>query len=437
MKTFDQGIHPEYHKEGTQAKAIRELHPPRRVIIPLHQHTGASCDPLVKVGDPVYEGQKIGDTSKFISAPVHASISGQVTKIEELPHPCGVNVLSVVIEVGQGQEHRALSTEHRTLEQLSAEDIRKVVREAGIVGLGGAAFPTHVKITPPAEKTIDTILINGCECEPYITADHRIMLEHAEDVVQGARAIAKACGAKRILIGIEDNKPDAIERIKSVARRQKDYPTQEVTLKTKYPQGGEKMLVKAVLNREVPSKGLPLDVGAVVVNVGTAVAVALAIRQGLPLIKRVVTVAGSGVKNPQNLMARIGTTFQDIINECGGLTDQAAKILMGGPMMGVSQVSLDIPIVKATSAILILSRQEAAAARVYPCVKCGRCVDHCPMFLVPSRLAAYCEGEKYGEFEEWGGEDCIECGSCAYVCPARIPIVHWVKLGKLKLRQMA
>jgi electron transport complex protein RnfC len=437
MKTFDQGIHPEYHKEGTQSKAIRELHPPARVVIPLHQHTGASCEPLVKVGDLVYEGQKIGDTSKFISAPVHASISGKVAKIEKLPHPCGVNILAVVIE-GQPVEPSEMPARGSgSLVELGPDKIRNIVREAGIVGLGGAAFPTHVKVSPFEGKQIDTILINGCECEPYITADHRIMLEHPEDVVYGASAIAKACAAKNIIIGVEDNKPDAIERLRSVCRRQKDFPASVAVLKTKYPQGGEKMLVKAVLHKEVPSKGLPLDVGVVVSNVGTAVAVAQAIKHGTPLIKRVVTVTGRGVKNPQNLMVRIGTTFQEVINECGGLTDQAAKIIMGGPMMGVAQVTLDVPIVKATSAILVLGRREARAAKVFPCVKCGRCVDHCPMFLVPSRLSAFCEGEKYSEFEEWGGGDCMECGSCAYVCPARIPIVHGIKLGKLKLRQLA
>jgi electron transport complex protein RnfC len=438
MKTFAQGIHPEYHKEGTQAKAIKELNPPRKVIIPLHQHTGASCEPLVKAGDEVFEGQKIGDTSKFISAPVHASISGKVTGIDKMSHPCGVNVLSVVIESQtiQGPKSEATDFGHRTLDNLTPEDIRKIVREAGIVGLGGAAFPTHVKLVPPPGKSIDTILINGCECEPYLTADHRIMLEHTEDVIYGAKAIARACAAKRIVIGIEDNKPAAIERLKSVIRRQKDYPTQEVTLKTKYPQGGEKMLVKAILNREVPSGGLPLDVGVVVSNVGTAVAVAQAVRHGTPLIKRVVTVAGSGVKNPQNILVRIGTTFAEVIEQCGGLAEDAAKVVMGGPMMGVSQSTLEVPVVKATSGILVLKRWEADAARVYPCVKCGRCVDHCPMFLVPSRLAAFSENGKYSEFEEWGGQDCIECGSCAYVCPARIPIVHWIKLAKLKLVEM-
>ena len=436
MKTFKQGIHPKYNKEATHDKAIKELHPPKKVVIPLHQHTGASCESLVKVGDEVYEGQKIGDTSKFVSAPVHASVSGKVTKIDKLPHPCGANILSVVIEAGQIVESSKLKVESRDTGSITPEEIRKAVREAGIVGLGGAAFPTHVKLAPPEGKKIDSILINGCECEPYITADYRTMLEKPEHVVGGATLIARATGAEKIIIGIEDNKPDAIERMKSVARKQKPGLVEVLKLETKYPQGGEKMLVKVALGREVPSRGLPLDVGVVVSNVGTAVAVEEAVRAGTPLTKRVVAVTGSGVKRPQNVLARIGTTFRDVIEECGGLMDNASKIIMGGPMMGIAQFTLEVPVVKATTSILVLQPRDVPEEKVYPCVKCAKCVDHCPMFLVPSRLAAFAENEKFGDFEDWGGEDCIECGSCAYVCPAKIPIVHWIKFAKLRLRQM-
>ncbi|MEA3493800.1 MAG: electron transport complex subunit RsxC [Candidatus Margulisiibacteriota bacterium] len=441
MKTFKQGIHPKYNKSRTEDRNIVEAVLPKKVIIPLHQHTGATCEPLVKVGDEVVEGQKIGDTSKFISAPVHTPISGKVTKIEKLPHPCGVNILSVVIE-GDGEKRDVISDTPRLRSgqardvDVSPEEIRKIVREAGIVGLGGAAFPTHVKLTPPKDKEIDTILINGCECEPFITADHRIMLERAEDLIQGAKLIAKATGAKNIVIGIENNKLNAIERLKTELRNKPVGNITITVLETKYPQGGEKMMIKAVLGREVPTRGLPLDVGVVVCNVGTAVAVTEAVRNSIPLIKRVVTVTGSGIKEPQNLMVRIGTTFQEIIDQCGGLNEVAAKVIMGGPMMGVSQHTLDIPIVKATSCILVLSRHEVADKKLYPCIKCSKCVDHCPMFLVPTRLAAYAENGKYSEFEEWGGLDCIECGCCTFVCPAAIPLVHWIKLAKLKLRQM-
>jgi electron transport complex protein RnfC len=435
MKTFKQGIHPEYHKQRTENREVIEAAVPKKVIIPLHQHTGATCEPLVKVGDEVQEGQKIGDTSKFISAPVHASISGKVTKIDKLPHPCGVNILSVVIE-GSGTSGEGRGTKGLSWDNLRPEEIRKVVREAGVVGLGGAAFPTHVKLTPPEGKKIDTILINGCECEPYITADHRIMLERTEDMIAGALLSARATGAKKIIVGIEDNKPNALGKVKTELRRLKAEHIEVVELETKYPQGGEKMLIKAALGREVPSGGLPLDVGIVVINVGTAVAIAEAVKFGNPLIKRVVTVAGSGIKEPQNLLVRIGTTFQEIVDQCGGLNQVAAKFIMGGPMMGVSQYTLDVPVVKATSCILVLSPTEIAEKKLYPCVRCAKCVNHCPMYLVPSRLSAFAENGKYGDFEDWGGQDCIECGCCSYVCPANIQLVQWIKLAKLKLEQM-
>ena len=440
MKTFAKGIHPEYCKDSTKDSSITLAAIPQQVIIPLHQNLGASSEPLVKVGDQVLEGQKIGESSKFISSAVHASISGKVIKIEKRPHPCGVNVLSIVIEGNQKVESRKQNAEHRKFEDISVEEIRGAVKEAGIVGLGGAAFPTHVKITPPADKKIDTILINGSECEPYITADHRIMVEKAHDVVAGAKLVAKACGAGRIIFGVEENKKDAIKALREVIRHEPEeglYDGMEViSLETKYPQGGEKMLIKAVLNREVPSGGLPLDVGVVVANVGSCVAIAEAVYRGLPLTKRVVTVTGSGIKEPKNLLVRIGTTFKDILDQCGGLTEDAYKVIMGGPMMGVAQYTLDVPIVKATSCILVLSKNEVKEEKIYPCVKCSRCVRTCPMNLVPTRLAAYAESGRYSEFEEWGGQDCMECGCCVYVCPANIPIVQLVKLAKLKLRQI-
>jgi len=440
MKTFSQGVYLECCKEKTKDSKVVEAALPQKVIIPLHQHTGATCDPLVKVGDQVFEGQKIGDSSKFISAPVHASISGKVTKIDKLLHPCGVEVLSVVIEREGDESRKSEEPKSRKAVDLTPEEIRKIVRDAGIVGLGGAAFPTHVKLTPPEGRKIDTILINGCECEPYITADHRIMLERTKEVILGAKIIAKAVSARRIIFGVEDNKRDAIKVLRAEVRTQPEegmYDGISVeTLETKYPQGGEKMLVKTLLDLEVPSGGLPLDVGVVVINVGTAVAVAEAVQSGLPLIKRVITVAGAGVKKPKNLLVRIGTPLQEIVNQCGGLSEDAYKIIIGGPMMGVSQFSLDIPVVKATTCILVLSKSEVSEDKVYPCVKCGRCVDFCPMYLLPTKLSAFAENGKYGEFEEWGGQDCMECGSCSYVCPAKIPIAHWIKFAKFKLRQM-
>lgn len=441
VKNFSGGILLTDKKEGSEKKEIKEARLPNKVILPLQQNLGCSNDPLVKVGDEVVAGQKIADSPKFVSAPIHASISGKIMKIERLPNPCGFDVDSVVIE-SPTSEVRSPKFECKdigrwTLDNLTPEEIRKIVREAGIVGLGGAAFPAHVKLTPPADKKIDTIIINGCECEPYITADHRIMLERAEDILFGARAIAKSVGAGSIIIAIESNKPDAVDKLKSEIRNPKyeTNPKFEIqSLKTKYPQGGEKMLIKALLGREVPSGGLPLDIGVVVQNVGTAVAIAEAVKFGKPLIERVVTVTGLGVKDPQNLLVRIGTTFGEIIEQCGGITEDAAKVLMGGPMMGLAVSSLDLPVVKATTCILVLSRREAKIFEEMDCIRCGRCIKACPAGLMPNFLADFAKLKNWDKTEEYHVADCIECGCCSYVCPSRIYLVQYFKVAKMELQ---
>lgn len=449
MRNFANGIHlPDYHKKATALKPIRELALPQRVVLPLQMNLGCPNEPLVKVGDEVTEGQKIADTSKFVSAPIHASISGKVTKIERLPNPCGFDVASIVIEQTEGVGSKAESRQPSavsSIEALTPDEIRKIVREAGIVGLGGAAFPTHVKITPPADKKIDTIIINGCECEPYITADHRLMLEKPADIIYGAMAIAKAIGASRIVIGIEDNKRDAINTIKSQITNPKSQTNLKsqiqnskqieiVELKTKYPQGGEKQLIKAILNREVPSGGLPLDIGVVVNNVGTAVAVAEAIKFGTPLIKRVVTVTGSGIKEPQNVLVRIGTSFEEVINQCGGRVGDTAKVIMGGPMTGLAVSALDLPVVKATNCILVLSKKDVKVFEESSCIRCGRCIKACPIGLMPNFLADFTKLKNWELVEEYHLADCIECGCCAYVCPSRIYLVHYFKVAKKELQ---
>jgi len=312
-------------------------------------------------------------------------------------------------------------------DSLEPEEIRMRVREAGVVGLGGAAFPTAVKLSPP--KSIDTVILNGCECEPYLTADHRIMLERPEDCILGLILVLRAVGAERGIIGVEANKPDAIEALRKAA----DGKVEVVPLKVKYPQGAEKMLIKALLDREVPSGGLPMDVGVVVQNVGTAVAITEAVRDGKPLIERVVTVTGE-VRRPGNYLVPIGTPFSWVLEAAGGLSESASRVVMGGPMMGIAQRTLDVPVVKGTSGILALA--EDIPPEEGTCIRCARCVDHCPMGLMPTLFVKLAKGERWDLLRDAHIMDCIECGSCAYVCPARIPIVHYIKLGKLKVRSL-
>src|SRR3989338_552052 len=350
LRTFERGIHPSYNKELTQGKKIEKAAIPKKAVIPLQQHIGAPCKPLVKKGDMVTEGQKIGEATTFVTAPIHASISGKVKDIEKLPYPGGGKILSVIIE-GDGTDrewdnHGDIGLE---LGSCTAEALKNMIREAGIVGIGGAAFPTHVKISPPKEKRIDAFILNGCECEPYLTSDHRLMVEKPEKVLWGMKAIMKAIGVENGFIGIEENKPDAIEALERVA---KDTGIKVVALETKYPQGAEKMLIKAILDRKVPVGKLPMDVGVVVNNVGTALAVYEAIKYDKPLIDRVVTVSGNGVKEPKNLLVRIGTSFEDVLKQCGGITsDGEREVLNGGPMMGIAQTTLEVPVIKGTSGI--------------------------------------------------------------------------------------
>lgn len=431
MRSFKQGTHPPEVKEPTADKPIRIMEPPKQVVIPLHQHTGAPCEPLVERGDEVKVGQQIGESRAFISSPVHASISGRVIRIDTFPHPVGTMVLSVVIESdGRDEVHPEVAPKG-DISELSPEQIRAIVREAGIVGLGGAAFPTSVKLTPPEGKPIDSVIINGCECEPYLTADHRVMLERTEDIVYGMKAVMKAVGAERGYIGIEVNKEDAIEVMHQAIAGEEGWEV--VPLKVKYPQGAEKVLIKAILNREVPPGGLPLDVGVVVQNVGTTVAIAEAIKTGMPLIRRVITVTGPGVREPQNLLVRIGTTFEDVLNACGGLNEGASMVIMGGPMMGIAQFTLEVPVVKGASGILVLTDREARVYQPGPCISCARCVDTCPMGLLPSIIGTLVEARRFAEAEAYGVLDCFECGCCSYVCPAKRNLIHLVKYAKAEI----
>lgn len=441
LKSFRGGVHAPDRKEATRDRPIEVLPPPSRVVIPLQQHTGAPCEALVKEGDAVALGQKIGDSKAFVSAPVHASIAGKVTAVQLLPHPVLPKpVLSVVIEAEAaaagamdpaaaarpaGAEFPASSA----WESLTVEQLKGNIREAGVVGLGGAAFPTHVKLSPSPEKPVDTLVLNGVECEPYLTNDHRLMLERGEEILEGARIVMKVLGVRRAFLGIEANKLDAIRHMEKLAA---GAGVEVVGLKVKYPQGAEKQLIKAVLNREVPSGGLPFDVGVVVQNVGTVLAVREAVVRGKPLIERVLTVSGDGVGEPKNLLVRLGTSFAAVLEACGGVhLDGEAKVLMGGPMMGIAQYSLEVPVIKGTSGILVFRR--GRLERETPCIKCGRCVEVCPMGLMPVRIADYAEKDNFAMCQEYGVKDCIECGACAFVCDTKRPLVHWVKYAKWNL----
>ena len=429
--TFKQGIHPAYNKDLTKDKPLKNAKRPEEVIIPIKQHIGAPLKALVKKGDQVDLGQKIADGDSFVCAPIHASVSGTVKEIRKVTDPGGNTVDAVVIESAAEDNLNSGLERHDNLDNLNPDEIRNIIREAGIVGMGGAMFPTHVKVSIPDDKNVDSVILNGAECEPYLTVDHRVMVERPESIIFGLKALMKASGAPKGIIGIEENKPEAIESMKDASKNDNNIEVQ--ALETKYPQGGEKMLIDALISREVPAGGLPLDVGVVVNNTSTAAAVADAIRDGKPFYERSVTITGRGINSPQNLIYRIGTTIGDLIEEAGGLKENAAKVITGGPMMGAAQKQLNIPAVKGTSGILVLVEDEVEEFEPSPCINCAKCVDACPMFLMPTQLVNYAKNEMVEKLEDWQVLSCIECGSCSYVCPAKIPLVHHLRLGKAQV----
>ena len=415
------------HSKITARKKIERVKLPSRVIIPLKQHVGAPCEPLVGKGDVVKVGQKVGESSAPVSAPIHSSVSGVVKDISVRPSPVGEEILSIIIE-SDGKDEWIEKT-GMDPEKSSKKEILEKIRECGIVGLGGAAFPTHVKLNPPPEKKIDTVIIDGCEGEPYITVDHRLMLEQGKKIVRGTKIIMKVLDVVKGFVAIEENKKDAIKKLGKLC----DGGIEIVSLKARYPQGDERHLIKAVLDREVPAGGLPFDVGVVVQNVGTAKAICDAVYEGISLVERVVTVTGD-VKEPKNLLARIGTPFSELIEQCDGFVGDVGKIISGGPMMGVAQWG-DVPVIKGTTCILVLSEEKARGEEEKICIRCGSCVEACPMGLMPTMLATYVKKKRFDLCEGNYIFSCDECGCCAYVCPARIPLVQLIRYGKDEVRK--
>ena len=427
-KMFPGGMHPHEGVNGksvNSGNAIRELPAPQRVVIPLSQHIGAPAQALVKKGDTVLMGQKIGEAGGFVSAPVHASVSGKVVGIENVEVANGTVVPAVVIE-NDFQDTWAELKPAAHPETLSAAELQEIIREAGIVGLGGATFPTSVKLTPAKGKSIEKLIINGAECEPYLTADHRLMLEKPAQIIDGIQLVMLALDIKEAIIGVENNKMDAIAALLAASQGVEGIKVQ--ALPVMYPQGGEKQLVYATTRRKVPTGGLPIDVGCVVCNVATIYAVQQAIREGKPLIQRVATMGGL-VNNPGNFLFRIGTMVENLIEACGGLQPDVVKLISGGPMMGAALAHANIPMTKGTSGILALGK-EAAEKPENPCINCGRCVSACPMRLVPTKLDLLVRTGNYEEAEKCGVLNCMECGACTFACPAKRLLTQSCRTGK-------
>ena len=429
--SFKGGTHPHDNKEHTADKPIQNLTPSKIMVYPLSQHIGAPCEPLVKKGDRVLMGQKIGESSAFVSVPVHSTVSGTVIAVEPRLHPNGTKVMSVVVENDFSDELVDTIHKYDDTETLTKSEKLDIIKEAGIVGHGGATFPVHIKLNPPADKKIDCCIVNGAECEPYLTSDYRVMLKSSDVIIEGLLEIMNILGVKKAYIGIEDNKPQAIEAMKNAARNYKGIEV--CTLKTKYPQGSEKHLIKAITGREVPSGKLPADVGVVVNNIDTCTAIYNAINFRQPVFHRVVTVAGGAVGKPVNFWVRLGTSFEDILNAAEYDKNKAKKIIMGGPMMGIAQSSVGVPSIKGTSAILAFNEEEVSLREETNCFRCGKCVENCPMGLVPVQLNAYARINDTDTCLKYDIMDCIECGVCSFNCPCGNHITQRIKLTKKKI----
>ena len=430
-RLFFGGIHPKYNKEmSTVVTTFRSI-TPSTVVIPMQQHIGAPCTPLVQAGDRVLRGQKIGD-GEGLCVPVHASVSGTVIAVEPRPHTSGRMVNSVVIENDFQDEEVPAKVNDRPLEQLDTDEILHCIREAGIVGMGGAAFPGNVKALSAMGK-VDTLIANACECEPYITADDSLLRTEPEHVLEGMSLLRHVLHPDRVVLAVEDNKKEAIEKVQTML---KDYPGIELAvLPTMYPQGAEKQLIQSLTGREVPPGQLPVSVNCAVFNVSTYAAIYRAVRLGLPLTQRIVTISGEAIAQPQNFIVRIGTSFHDLIEVAGGLHDKTERVISGGPMMGIAQSDLSVPVIKATNSILCLLKDVNGAAENPVCLRCGKCVAVCPMLLQPLYMYRFTNAGRVDELQRLNVLDCLECGSCAFTCPGKLPLVEVFRKGKMMVRE--
>jgi electron transport complex protein RnfC len=435
LPRFRHGVHPPDHKQLTAAVPIRRMPFPEELVLPVRQHAGAPARLIVKAGDRVERGDKVAEADGFMSVPIHASAAGTVVEAGLVPHPDGAFVDGVRIAVERFSAQLPRARLVPEWEGLTPPQIVAAVQDAGVVGLGGAAFPTHVKLSPPEGRALEVIILNGCECEPYLTTDHRTMVEHPGRVLTGLRIMMRCLNVERAIIGIEANKPDAVAAI--TAALPGDLDIQVLPLTVKYPQGAEKMLIDSVLGRQVPSGGLPLDVGVLVQNVASVATIAEVFETGLPLIERIVTVTGPGVRKPSNLVVPVGTPMRVLLDACGGLTDDAAKVVTGGPMMGAAVADLDAPVLKGTTGLVALTAEQCRSEEMHPCIRCGRCLDACPVFLDPQRLGALAKVRRYDEMPAHHLRDCMVCGCCSYVCPSNIPLSQLFRLAKDALKRAA
>lgn len=430
ISTFKGGVHPYDGKDLAKDQPIRRIKPKEILVYPLSQHIGAPASPIVAVGDTVLRGQKIAEAGGFVSAPVFASVSGTVKAIEPRHVATGDLVNSIIIE-NDGEMKETDFHGVEDVASLSKEQIIEKVKEAGVVGMGGAGFPTHVKLSPKEPDKIEFIIANCAECEPYLTADYRRMLENPEELIGGMKIVLRLFDHAKGILGVEDNKPDCIQKLKELT---KDEERIEVMpLKTKYPQGGERQLIYATTGRSINSKMLPADAGCIVDNVETLVAINRAVKEGKPVMDRIFTVTGNAVANPGNFEYCIGMSYAEILEEAGGFKEDPEKMISGGPMMGFAVFSLEIPTTKTSSSLLCFKKDDVSASEVTACINCGRCVSVCPEQIVPSRLAKMSQFHDSESFERWNGMECIECGSCSYICPAKRPLAQYIKTMKKQI----